>query len=415
MSDLWPRKNKTTDSTHLWEGHLEGHLDGHWDHWDNEWKESTLENKVTASESKAVFTCPLCKDSDELQSTGGCDTDTIVCKRCGTIVDQPIGMGAEYRWYSGDSAGPGTGGDPSRCGFPVNHLMPESSIGTIILTNNMTPMMWRIRKWHMWSIMPSREHTLWKILDGLQLRASNASIGSAIVDEAKDLFAQLTASAVCRGPAQRDAVLAACIWESLKRHGASRHPKEIAEIFNIPLKQVTRGIKQFQMLYTMRLRSGRTDTYICPDKDEMSHGRRKGKVTTATEGATGATGAPTEETDKGPGLALRANLRRAVWETSVSKTISGGDFITPFATKLSIQPLVSTMIDMCERAEEIGVAPENTPLSMAASIIAFCCKECKLAPGIEIADVSRVCGVSCVTINKCLKRLIPFKEKLLEK
>jgi len=394
-SDLWPRKNKVTK---------------------NDWEYDAPSSLPTTT----TYTCPLCKDSDELQSTGGCDTDTIVCKRCGTIVEQPIGMGAEYRWYSGDSAGPGTGGDPSRCGFPVNHLMPESSIGTIILTNNMTPMMWRIRKWHMWSIMPSREHTLWKILDGLQLRASNASIGSAIVDEAKDLFAQLTASAVCRGPAQRDAVLAACIWEALKRHGASRHPKEIAEIFNIPLKQVTRGIKQFQMLFTMRLRSGRTDTYICPDKNEMSHGRRKGKAKDTVVAATVTTVASvatvdSEAEDDRPGLALRANLRRALWETSVSKTISGGDFIAPFATKLSIQPLVPMMIEMCERVDEMGIAPENTPLSMAASIIAFCCKECKLAPGIEITDVSRVCGVSCVTINKCLKRLIPFKEKLFEK
>jgi transcription initiation factor TFIIIB Brf1 subunit/transcription initiation factor TFIIB len=60
----------------------------------------------------------------------------------------------------------------------------------------------------------------------------------------------------------------------------------------------------------------------------------------------------------------------------------------------------------------LGIVPENTPPSLTASVIAFCCQE--LGIKMDIAEIARVCGISAVTIQKCLKRLIPAKEKLLE-
>ena len=38
----------------------------------------------------------------------------------------------------------------------------------------------------------------------------------------------------------------------------------------------------------------------------------------------------------------------------------------------------------------------------------------ELGISIEHADIARICGISPVTIQKCLKRLQPWKEKLLE-
>ena len=332
--------------------------------------------------------CPICEDDSKIEEDGS----EIVCTRCGTMLATPLEQGAEYRWYSAESGG---GPDPSRCSFPINHQMPESSLGTIMLAKNQSAQMRKISRYHTWNQMPYRERTLWSIFDSLQVRSSNAGIGTASIEEAKELFAQLTASESCRGQLQRDSMLAACLWEGLKRHGTPRMPKDIATIFQIPLKQVTKGIKQFQHLFAIRTSCMMTDTYANP----------------ATKKA-----APTEEekeiVESDETIANRAFQRRAIWQKTASRTTSYEDFIKPFLTNLSAPRSLEPMVRyVCKRTEELDIVPENTPPSLTASVIAFCSQE--LGVRMEIGEIARVCGISAVTIHKCLKRMTPHKEKLL--
>lgn len=359
MTDLWPSLRSST---------------------------TTIAEDLPEFSSPATQTCPTCSDDSAVDTIG----TEVVCTRCGTVVDVPLEQGAEYRWFSSESS---VGSDPSRCGFPVNHLMPESSLGTMILVKNNSPLMRRIKRYHMWNLMPYRERTLWTIFESLQVRASNVGIGSAVLEEAKELFAQLTASAICRGQKQRDAMLAACLWESLKRHETPRMPKDIAEIFNIELCHVTKGIKQFQHLFAIRTSGQLTDTY-------------------ANQTAAPATITPEAESDEV--ISARAFQRRAIWQKTASRTTSYEDFIVPFLTNLSVprSALESIVRRVCERTEELGIVPENTPPSLTASVIAFCAQQTGLR--IDIAEIARICGISAVTIQKCLKRMMPWKEKLLD-
>jgi transcription initiation factor TFIIB len=374
MSDLWPTL-RPTKVKHI------------------EVDDSFLDAATEDSTAEKSYTCPTCEDTSAVQHDGA----EVVCTRCGSIVDIPLEWAAEYRWFSSDSGGGGP--DPSRCGFPVNHLMPESSLGTMILNNRQSPLMRRIKRYHMWNLMPYRERTLWTVFEGLQVRAANAGISNAVLDEAKELYAQLTASAICRGQAQRDAMLAACIWEALKRHEAPRMPKDIADIFIIPLRQVTKGIKQFQELLAKRTTEGLTDTYANP----------------------GSVAAPPSNTmviahsDTAVATTARAHHRRAIWQKTVGRTTSYEDFIVPFITNLSIKQsgsLEAMVRHICARTEELGVVPENTPPSLTASVIAFSCAE--LGISVELGEVARVCGISAVTIQKCLKRMTPWRGPLLE-
>jgi transcription initiation factor TFIIIB Brf1 subunit/transcription initiation factor TFIIB len=279
----------------------------------------------------------------------------------------------------------------------VNHLMPESSLGTIIQTRGAaSSAVRRIRRYHMWSMMPYREHTLWKVFEVLQIRASNAGIGGAVLEEAKELYAQLTASTTCRGQAQRDAALAACLWEALKRHEAPRLPRDIAEIFMIPLQAVTRGIKQFQHVLAIRASGLKTDTYTTPNP-----------AATATAAAAAAP-------ESHATLAARAAARRDAHRATAARTTSYEDFVGPFITNLSV-PRAAELEELtrhiCARTEELGIVPENTPPSLTASVIAFAAQE--LGIRVESSELTRVCGISAVTIAKCLKRMMPWKEKLL--
>ena len=190
-------------------------------------------------------------------------------------------------------------------------------------------------------------------------------------------------------------MLAACLWEALKRHDAPRMPKDIADIFNIPLRQVTKGIKQFQQLLAMRTSGGKTDTYANP--------------TIATKKV--ATDTPAVE-ETAETISARANQRRAIWQATVSRTTSYEDFIKPFLTNLSAPAGLEDMVrQVCAKTEELGVVPENTPPSLTASVIAFCASEMGIA--MDNTEIARVCGISAVTIQKCLKRMTPWKAKLL--
>lgn len=348
------------------------------------------------------YTCPTCEDDAAIDTVGS----EVVCVRCGTVVDIPLELGAEYRWFANDAgSGVGGAGDPSRCSFPVNHLMPESSLGTVINLRggSGSAIMRRLKRYHMWNLMPYRERTLWGVFEGLQVRASNAGVSTAVVEEAKELYAQLTATAICRGQEQRDAMLAACLWEALKRQGNARLPKDIAEIFNIQLRCVTKGIKQFQHLLAIRSSAQATDTYAAPAES---------KAATAPVVVVAADTKETAET-----IRARARQRHAAaMATAVARTTSYEDFIRPFLTKLSVSREMSATLEslvrhVCARVDDLGVVPENTPPSLTASVIAFCSSELKL--GIDQAEIAHVCGVSSVTIQKCLKRMGPWRERLL--
>jgi hypothetical protein len=332
--------------------------------------------------------CPTCEDTGEVKTVGA----DVICTRCGTIVNVPLEWTAEYRWFSSDSGG---GPDPSRCGFPINPLMPESSLGTMILSkgDGGSRMMRRIKRYHMWNLMPYRERTLWTIFESLQVRAANAGISTAVIEEAKELYAQLTASAICRGQNQRDAMLAACLWEALKRHNSPRIPKDLADIFYIPIKQVTRGIKLFQHLLAMRSGAQNTDTYA------------SAKTPIAELDA--------DIVEDSNVIQARATVRRATWQKTVGRTTTYDDFIEPFLVNLSTQSCKLELLvrHVCCMIEELGIVPENTPPSLVASVIAFCCMHLNI--NIPNADIAKVCGISPVTIQKCLKRLQPWKEKLL--
>ena len=368
MSDLWPTMRSASSAS--------GRPDA---------TDDPLPEFLTPTD----HTCPTCEDAAALENIGA----EVICTRCGSIVDVPLEWAAEYRWFSNEGGGGGT--DPCRTSFPINHLMPESSLGTMILSRGAaSPAMRRIKRYHMWNLMPYRERTLWGVFDGLQTRASNSGIGTAVIDEVKELYAQLTASTICRGQGQRDAMLAACLWESLRRHESPRMPRDIADIFHLDLKAVTKGIKQFQHILAIRTSGNKTDTYVAPNAKE----------------AKGAPPAPEESAEV---LSARAFQRRAVLQKTASRTTSYEDFVQPFLTNMRVAngPLETMVRSVCARTEELNIVPENTPPSLTASVIAFCMAEMGLR--VDHAELARVCGISAVTIQKCMKRLTPYREALV--
>lgn len=311
------------------------------------------------------YVCKECGIGDHMLF----EKDEVVCTKCGTLDDYPIDSSAEFRWFGNDDRG----ADPTRVGHPINPLFPESTGGTRVLSRpGDSKAMRRIQQFVQWTIRPYRERTLWGVFDMLETRSSQAGIPKAIVDETKHLYAQVSPFGVCRGAA-RDGLVAACLYESLKRHGTPWRPAEVAAIFQIDTKQMTRGSKLFSALLDEHFH--KTDA-----KHADTH-----EVVEEVETATHTTG-------------FEHYLENAVSRLLVPKAKYGA--IQAFATTVGRQ------IDF------LGICSEMTPSSLLGSALLLACEHFELNK--TASEVAGVCKISAATLQKCMKKIAPWRPVLLK-
>lgn len=321
--------------------------------------------EVKETGNQEAYICSTCTSSQSVEVL----EDEIICTACGEHLGFNIDMSAEYRWYGPEDHGT----DPCRIGNPVNPLLPESSLGTRILTRpGEYGAMRRIRQYHLWTIMPYRERTLWGVFELLNVRASNAGISSAIIEETKQLYAQVSPRCICRG-LQKDALLAACLYESLKRHDTPRRPQDMAEIFQIDVKLITRGIKQFSGLLEGHTHDS-IPTHVSTNHkdDSISH-------------------TPT------PSTSFRHYLEPAIYKLETPRVFHGK--IVEEATR------IGCLID------ELGICPETTPCSLSACSLVLALEQLEIEK--ENQAVAKACSISAATLQKCLKRIENWRAVLI--
>lgn len=287
------------------------------------------------------------------------EKDERVCLRCGSHYGYDINSSAEYRWHGGDDKGP----DPARVGHPMNPLTPESTMGTRILGSpGDNSAVRRLRKYHQWNIVPNKERTLQTMFEKIQILALQAGISTAIVEESKYLCAQISHLCICRG-LRKDAMLAAYIFESLKRHGSPWRPADLAALFQIDVKLVTRGFKQLSSLL-----------------DEHSYrSETKNRTTEVAEEEE----TPTHSTE------FQHYLEPAMSKLQTPRVLYG--------------KLVAFATDMGKKIDQLGICSETTPSSLAGSALLLACEHFSLP--YKAPEVAKACSISRATLQKCMKRI----------
>lgn len=181
------------------------------------------------------------------------------CRACNTVTGRFIDANAEWRYYGAED---NKSSDPTRCGMPVNDLLPESSLGSLISSQmNESYDMRLIRKYHMWNSMTYKERSLYKIFDDITTNASNNGISNSIIEEAKMMYKKISESKISRGD-NRHGLIASSIYMSCKTNKVPRSTKEIAKIFNIKITTMTRGCKKFQDIMKVNLDSTQPEDFI---------------------------------------------------------------------------------------------------------------------------------------------------------
>ena len=290
--------------------------------------------------------CSHCK-SDNIEI----NSKEIICKDCGVINNDLIDHNAEWRWYSHDDS---KSVDPTRCGLPTNELLPQSSWGsTISYKYGESFEMRKIRTKHGWQAMPYKERSLYNVFTYLQQTSINNGITKSIIEESKVLYTKIAAAKISRG-SNRKGLIAACIYKACKLKGVPRSHKEIATIFKLDIKHMTKGCKKFDEI--------------------MNYIKFNDSV----------------------------NLKGS---TSI-------DYIQRFCSKLKLtQDLIEICKYVCNKAEEHYFVSENTPPSIAAGSIYLICN--LLNFNISKYEISSICKISEVTISKCYKILLDNYKILL--
>ena len=205
----------------------------------------------------------------------------------------------------------------------------------------------KIGMYQRWNSMPYAERSLYKVFVTIDSKCQSNALPKVISETAKSLYKILSGAKISRG-SNRTGIIAACVFNACKECGAPRSPNELASIFAIDPKVMTKGCKN----YTEIIRLSKTD------------------------------------------MSRVHNI----------KSINLDDFITRFSHNLQLDDKHIRQINhISYLCQDLHLISDNTPPSMASGCIYLYVKVLKLE--ISKKDISDVCKISEVTINKCAKKL----------
>jgi len=303
-------------------------------------------DEISVTEQELVKTC--CDDTDNHLLGEG----MIICKCCNNTISNIIDT-AEWRFYGANDS---KSSDPTRCGMPVNQLLPESSVGSFISTRGGRGYsMNKVRKYQQWGGMPYSERTLLKVFQDISRVCKESNIPEIIIKEAHVLYKIVSTTKITRG-SNRKGIIAACVYFSCKINNVPRSTNEVASIFSISGTVMTKGCKKFQEIMQLN----------------------------------------------------KVDINR-IHNTN---TITIDDFIDRFCSNLGMnQEDISNIKHISYLSHVYNLINDNTPPSMAAGCIYLYIKEVNY--DIHKKTISDVCKISEVTINKCYKKLENHKDKLI--
>jgi len=185
--------------------------------------------------------CEDCKSSNVIVDLKG----ATVCQDCGIV--QGFTLDKNPEWINGDEGG---GAENDRCGNATSYFFPQSSLGTNIKSHKYD----KIKMVHDWSQMPYRERSLYEVFQYIDAKCDKMGVVKAIIDNAKILYKHISDIKCPKGKPiiirglNRKSLISACVYNGAKNQGLPRTTKEIADIFGLTVKQVTKGNRKYDNL-----------------------------------------------------------------------------------------------------------------------------------------------------------------------
>lgn len=286
--------------------------------------------------------CYNCGETEYLQT----DNENVVCTKCGVVNNDIIDYQAEWRYYGNDDNKKSS--DPNRCGGPTNQYT-ETSLGTVILGSGFEV----YRRLNSWNGLTYKERSLISILNKIVQKANMDNVPQSIIDATMCMYKIISKDYIKRG-ASRESLIAACFFNALRDQGMIRSNEEIAKLFDIKSKKLSKGCNEFTELMFMK------------NKDYIKNMK------------------PVESKD----LTERFCILLDVPEKY---------------TKIAVKAAV--IID------KLGICQENNPKSISVGCIYLISQNYGL--GYSKKDIAENCKTSEVTVTNTYCQMVKFKKYLL--
>ena len=269
-----------------------------------------------------------------------------MCTKCGVVNDDIIDYQAEWRYYGTDDNKKTS--DPNRCGIPNNHIS-ESSLGTVILGKGFEV----YRKLNSWNGLTYKERSLISILNKIVQKANMDNVPQSIIDATMSMYKIISQDYIKRG-ASRESLIAACFFNALRDQGLIRSNEEIAKLFDIKSKKLSKGCNEF------------TELMFLKNKDYIKK----------------------------------------------MKPVESKDLTERFCLLLDIQEeYIKVAVRAAAIIDKLGICQENNPKSISVGCIYLISQNYGL--GLTKKDIAENCKTSEVTVTNTYCQMIKFKKYLL--
>ena len=273
----------------------------------------------------------------------------IVCTNCGVENNRIIDYNPEWRFYGSDDNKRSS--DPNRCGMPTNQIISESSLSTVITGHGFEV----YRKLNSWNGLTYKEKSMISILNKIAAKANIGNVPQSIIDATMKMYQIISKDYIKRGTS-RESLIAACFFNALKDNGLIRSNEEVAKLFDIKSKKLSKGCNEFAELM------------FAKDKDYVKKMR------------------PIEPKDL------------------IERFCSIMDLDEQF---IKIGNRISILVD------KLGICQENNPKSIAVGCIYFISQNYDL--GFSKKEIADQCHTSEVTVSNTYNQMNKFKKYLLPK
>jgi transcription initiation factor TFIIIB Brf1 subunit/transcription initiation factor TFIIB len=162
-----------------------------------------------------------------------------VCPSCGFQLYGNIDTSAEYRYYGTEDS---KAVDPTRCGLPIDALLPGSSLSTMISGKNN-----QLKRLHGWTSIPPKERSLKQVFDIITNACNTMKLNPSVIQMSKVIFFTIRDKQLSRGK-NRNSLLSACIYNSCKSMDVKILPQEVCEYFQIQFCDFCNGCKMLSEL-----------------------------------------------------------------------------------------------------------------------------------------------------------------------
>ena len=304
-----------------------------------------MEDVEDIKDNYNIKLCFNCKQKDYLMV----DTEMIICTLCGAENDSIIDYHAEWRYYGSDDNKRSS--DPNRCGMPSNPIISDSSLSTIILGKGFEV----FRKINSWNGLSYKQRSLISILNKIALKANIDNVPQSIIDSTINMYKIISQDYIKRG-ASRESLIAACFFNALRDQGMIRSTDEVAKLFDIKSKKLSKGCNEF------------TELMFTKNREYVKN----------------------------------------------MKPIESKDLIERFCNLLSIEEnYIKIAITSAAIIDKLGLCQENNPKSIAVGVIYLVSQNYNL--GFNKKDIAEQCKTSEVTVTNTYSQMAKFKKYLLPK